>query len=1083
MPQSRNIFVGGADFETAPENVPANKFTYARNIQLGRGAVETAWGNKLLATPDFALDTDARAVGIATDTATGLHYVLLHSDAAPCIARLDPASGSYTLLLRWAGLRLPATPTRNVAFLDGLLLWLDEAGQLRELNVETAADYTPALLDADPLALHVVKAPPLSAPTGQRAEAPATEAARRAGVNKVAGAAWQFALQYEYADGYRTPLGPYSPVVPMRTQTSKPALGIDPQNVITLSLGLAGAFAPSPLVQKVRVLARQDARPAWQLATELARTAGGWPAQASFYGDTTGEVVAASDATKPYEALPVEIGCLTLARSRIFVGDCVDDYAPPKPAFSARATTGLAGAGAADTTIYQVDYTYTVEVTEYYSDYGDEYEITHTEDRQGREFYARQSGDYPDPASTYKVMDFDAGSYGERAGASPLTYAQAFEFGSGPATETPGTRTVTVLTGQPVLAGPLPSAGGETLTLHEGSTYRAGVQFYDALGRHAGALSVVDVPVPAQDYAAPVAQNLTWNLPTPEAGQTAEIPEWATSYALVVSPNRTASYFLQFVAKDIKQYRGDNPTTTEANLEDLLANGTFFVKQVWVPTTALLEGGRGYSFTAGDRIRFPQLASQDYPILSVRGDYLAIHAEAVEPLREFVKTHPAGPVAEIYRPAVAAENQPLYERGARYPIYRTVDANGQPQRRYSVTSGILEGDTYLLRPLNLEAMNPTFAKYGDWLGMDRGRPTAVAADGPPARRKALVRHSGVKVAGTRLHGLSVWDAESQHDCPQEQGAITALLLAAQTQAEGSVLLAVQEAGTQTLYLGQAPLQLAAGGQLNAVSDRVIGGGNDLRGGFGTRHPASVTGWQGKAWWWDAANAELVRYAQNGATPLASKYQATSRCRQLARDYADATIHGAYDPANEQFLLFFGAVGDNPAQTLVWSERYEAFADAWDLPAELGTQALDTLLSFQGGQPWLHHPDYPRLSFFGSPVTAVIETCINEQSEYSKTWKNYAQVGPRPWRVAVRNELGQASRILPPWLVAEQGIYRAAFRRDEKAKVPKGQAALVSGPELTSPTLTLTLTYLGADPARLVSVDTGFVLTPGQEPPR
>jgi hypothetical protein len=58
-----------------------------------------------------------------------------------------------------------------------------------------------------------------------------------------------------------------------------------------------------------------------------------------------------------------------------------------------------------------------------------------------------------------------------------------------------------------------------------------------------------------------------------------------------------------------------------------------------------------------------------------------------------------------------------------------------------------------------------------------------------------------------------------------------------------------------------------------TTDDVIGADNQLKYSYGTIHPESVCEVDGNVFFWDGRRNEPVRYAQNGLTPLATKYGA------------------------------------------------------------------------------------------------------------------------------------------------------------------------------------------------------------------
>jgi len=93
-------------------------------------------------------------------------------------------------------------------------------------------------------------------------------------------------------------------------------------------------------------------------------------------------------------------------------------------------------------------------------------------------------------------------------------------------------------------------------------------------------------------------------------------------------------------------------------------------------------------------------------------------------------------------------------------------------------------------------------------------------------------------------------------------------MTSKTQSTGTVMLAVSENETTSIYLGEQQLQQASSGsQFLAVSKGVIWTKNSLQGSFGTLHPESLAVNEGKAYWYDVKNATVIKYDTNGLMPI------------------------------------------------------------------------------------------------------------------------------------------------------------------------------------------------------------------------
>ena len=142
MPTARHVFAGlnSDDDPTRKEN---GSFDAAINIHIEPGFVLPASGNVLV---PYALPTTGvnRRLGGFEDGSTGTAVSLLHNSAGRHrLIRYDPlgngGAGAETTLLEWGGLNLTPDLVVQGDILDGLLVYLDAAGEMRCVNLARAA--------------------------------------------------------------------------------------------------------------------------------------------------------------------------------------------------------------------------------------------------------------------------------------------------------------------------------------------------------------------------------------------------------------------------------------------------------------------------------------------------------------------------------------------------------------------------------------------------------------------------------------------------------------------------------------------------------------------------------------------------------------------------------------------------------------------------------------------------------------------------------------------------------------------------------------------------------------------------------
>ena len=1024
MPITRRTFAH-LDADSDPTLEDGSAFDSALNIALEPGYITPQGGNVLV---PYALPKGVnKRLGGFEDGSTGTAVTLLFNSLGNHrLIRYDPTAnagaGGETTLLEWSGLHLRADLVPQGGVLDGLLVYLDANGEVRSVDLASAAagGYTPALLTADPYALHVVKRPPTAAPVAMR------EAIAGLPGNSISKSALSFATRYRYVDGGISVFSPISllSTVPATTPDPVTKVPLDPLNAVLVTLP---TDAPA-LVRELELLVRENEGPTWLVAHRWDRANGSFPASYSYSGSTTGEALTAAEAAKSTEALwPCRT--LTVARGRLVGGYFDEGYRTPAVALTTtlQRTPGQFPPG-----------TTAVQMWELLLEQTDEGASGPPVITRFRRYYGLKTGTYPDPASTYNPYSLGSGGVTFVKGADTLSYAAVFDQ---PA---PASGLVIIEVKD---LGPVPTGVPGALpindypTFHGRSPYRVGLQFYDEFNRPFGVSSVTTVVMPEQDVLT-LPTFLRWELSADAAVQATEIPAAAASYQLVISQADDVLFFQPVLAQTFR-YLGDN-AQNQPILQD---TGALAGKgPIWIDLGELPKVGSGYTFApdSGDRVRFLDAAGEDYPILYQRGKYIAVG----RPVNELTFLSGNDPLPsltrlEIYTPRKVAG--PMYERGPRYPIARTSDG-----ATYTTIFGVLSGDAFVrgVPPTSLSGgylsvMESMFANEvphtPNWLDMSySGRPAyALPVALQKTRRPALIRFSGVKVAGTQLNGLGQWEPLSQYDeLAQEQGGITRLSVADQTQTDGSILLVNQERGATSLSLGRSQIQTADGEPLLAITKAVIGGSNALRGGFGCTDPASVVPYAGKVFYYSRHRAELLRYDRNGLTPLGLTYKARTLLEELARTHAGAAVRGAFDPQRKEYRLTYAAVGKLPARTLVFSERREAWAGDSTGHGESGMGVNNELVLFDAGSLWRHTVAAPPATFFGTYTAPQITFTVAQGAGIAKQFRDIAIESGSLWLpTGLVTDTYLNSRTLGSWFTQREGVWRSGLRRAQRLPLP------------------------------------------------
>lgn len=211
-----------------------------------------------------------------------------------------------------------------------------------------------------------------------------------------------------------------------------------------------------------------------------------------------------------------------------------------------------------------------------------------------------------------------------------------------------------------------------------------------------------------------------------------------------------------------------------------------------------------------------------------------------------------------------------------------------------------------------ESMNPSDDYFLNWIQIT-GRPNLVPDDVSAQNKLTGIVFSETKIPGSKVNGLSKFSALDEDRLDDATGPLRTLNITSKTQSTGTVMLAISENETTSIYLGESQLQQASSGsQFLSVSKGVIGTKNSLQGSFGTIHPESVVINEGKAYWFDLKNATVVKYDSNGLKAIGDVKMKTyfkEKSDIIVSDQIDRFIPATYDAYNNEYIITMPQTGE------------------------------------------------------------------------------------------------------------------------------------------------------------------------------
>jgi hypothetical protein len=1100
MTQDRKYFLSpdsGLDADSAPFAVSQNAWINAENIRVGStdngeiGGLESIGSTTLLHTPGEGYT----CIGACADEARSrLVYALWHADPDKhCILCLE-AGTVYTVLTGAqvaGGLNFSRDSLiHSSRVIDGVWYFTDWRGQdpeednePRRLSLDSGirlnhpAYPTEAVAYTAPLeatALTVVRRAPQYPLRVVKKEDPAFPN------NFIAEEPLQFGLRYRYRTHEYSVIGAWSELAAMNEKDA-------PENYAEVTLPtqevVDGDVWEADLV--VRFGNRSGAFVVHTFSrSDLDAHNAGTALTHAFYNDVIGTALDAAYAAKPFDSVPLRSATLETARARLFLGNNVEGY--DTPAASSLTTEVVEAEDGAEEfgrwKILTVDYDGVVNT--YYCLY-----FTY---RQPCVYYWAAIAPPAAPPTTVTLADAThaTADYYELArlltplapDATTLLPYDAFSVADG------GGATASTGSGAQSLAG--------TRAFKSNGTYRIATWFFDRYRRKCGVVyrEANKLTTPDRSYAQTVYNTgIAWALDN--TGAADEIPAWAYYYAVGRTHCLTTRHFLQGRAAALAYVEKEDDGTLTYLPTDAYATTHYALA---IDLTALVGFGLGYAYQDGDLVNlYFQTGPAEKHTLSVIGQdgkWLLVQLLDAGTLAASVT-----PLVEIYTPYRAGVDEFFYEVGQIYAVQNPAT----PERTYSVTSGTLNGDVYLLQRTVgadnyfVEAMSPNDKRWTEWHS-DLGWPNVIDRVGQVHKTTSL-SWSETLVPGTRTRGLSAFNALDEKTLPLECGALRKLQLTSKIAGEpGVVLLALCEGDAVSLYMGEQQLVGAAGNAFVAQSAEVIGTFNVLKGGYGTRNPESVAAYRGLVFWYDVRSAKLVQYSANGLFPI-SNYRLTRFFKRFTEQYNAMTsgeisalgsrpfVLLQVDPAHDELLVVLptllatppkGYLPDYPAtaypfdlwdgrgKTLVFrlSEEPNFWQGSYSMTPEGWATVGSTLYSFKNGSLYGHNSTESQNEFYGETHKSKVMLVSNALPSVPKTYHNLvleASQAPAFTYLYSKDPYEQCSDLVEGDWSESEGLWQAPLYRNKLVPQPNGtvaQTGLLTGERLRSRTMLVLMEF-------------------------
>jgi hypothetical protein len=337
------------------------------------------------------------------------------------------------------------------------------------------------------------------------------------------------------------------------------------------------------------------------------------------------------------------------------------------------------------------------------------------------------------------------------------------------------------------------------------------------------------------------------------------------------------------------------------------------------------------------------------------------------------------------------------------------------------------------------------------------------------------------VINSKVNGLS--DFRELYQIPSNRTPIRKLV----SVGASNVILAVHERATTSLatYTGNI-LNTTDGSQLFGDGKNIIGYNNELTGGFGTIYPDSVVPYNGKVYFFDPHLGEVVRYAQNGNTPIGSKYKMHNFFRTKGDQFIDPTgrnVIGGYDGNLDILWLTFRSTSPSEEITVAFIDRdgEERWISFEEFLPERYAYINERLFGFVNGTMWEFNANSTRNLFFDVQYTTRVKHLFNAEFSREKMLSNIGVESNKAWAFSpitvAKYGVEQVTSLAKSNFVRRDDIFYADVKRDRNTApglIPAGKSALVAGQPMIGKVYDITLENYDTELVELDFLNYGYI---------
>lgn len=857
---------------------------------------------------------------------------------------------------------------------NGCLYWTDNLNQLRRINIDAGiklnnpsynTDVTPYTSPLSQWVITVIRRPGLLPPIATKILASSIPVT--IDYNYIKDGAFRFTWRYHYREHEESVLGAFSNLINRNLESDTtldavklvfPIQEIIEQDVQDIDVVVQ--FADDDACFIIKTWSKDNPT---DLAEILAHNAGTTPLTYYFFNDQVGAPLSPSYVIKQYDNVPIRSKTLSFAKNRLFTGNSLLGYSTPISTSLTLSTVEQSGTTTGTYEWHRVSMLVSGYVGGFYLSKDAYREFVYFDNISVPGWYIPNGSvinvSPPIPGSPTPFTDYSF--YGVDLPTTVQLLMNEVAFAEGYTSYSLDWYVDDLLASIDVTGVDTTLDNGALIYKGDGM-YQAGVVFYDFAQRHCGVIPAssnkVYIPERTFDVVSKTV-GISWALSNTDA--LTEIPDWAYYYQIVRTKNLKTRLFIQgrtlprkYVFKDVDTGVFSYSVTYASN-----AYGVAFDLSI------INSYGLGYSFQEGDVIKlYVDGVSTPYTFstLGADGTYVFGNLQDLTGVGQS-----AAAILEVYSPYKSLINEPYFEVSQVYPVSNPTTSI----RSYSAITGVIEGDVYLIDKTyaadvqSIEFMSPNNRFWKIWNTI-ASKPIFVDKIGQQLKTQSI-HYSNTFIQGSKLNGLSSFEALNEKALPLEVGQIQKLQLTSKVNNEqGVVMLAICANEWTSLYIGEVQ-QYGSNQSTNlVVFDDVIGTINVLKGNFGCVNPESVVEYRGNVFGFDANSGKIIQYSSGGLFPI-SNYKMTRFWKLFSDQYLSMTneqiealgsrpfVFGMVDPHHNELLFAIPKLLEYPPKGYLPDYPSTIYPfDIWDGQTKTIVYRLDKNPNFwQGAYSYEH----------------------------------------------------------------------------------------------------------------------------------